>query len=112
MVHAFATRLHPAILSLGSSRKLWEDAAVVPKDVVLFGNLPTKNFYSDAAVPIERVEEMTRDLIRRMAETRHPYIVGSECDVLLCRTLLRLSEPKWMRCCTRALLANRKPDLR
>jgi len=33
-------------------------------------------------VPIERVEEMTRDLIRRMAETGHPYIVGSECDVL------------------------------
>jgi uroporphyrinogen-III decarboxylase len=82
MVHAFATRLNPAILSLGSSRKLWEDAAVIPMDVVLFGNLPTKNFYSDAAVPIERVEEMTRDLIRRMAETGHPYIVGSECDVL------------------------------
>jgi hypothetical protein len=77
-----AQGIHPAILSLGSSRKLWEDAAVVPKDVVLFGNLPTKNFYSDAVVPVERVEEMTRDLIRRMAETGHPYIVGSECDVL------------------------------
>ena len=48
MVEQFATRLDPAILSMGSSRKLWEDAALVPKSVVLFGNLPTKTFYSDA----------------------------------------------------------------
>lgn len=42
MVRQFAAELRPAMLSLGSSRKLWEDAAVVPKDIVLFGNLPTK----------------------------------------------------------------------
>ena len=51
MIRQFAVDLKPAMISLGSSRKLWEDAAVVPKDIVLFGNLPTKNFYSDAAMP-------------------------------------------------------------
>ena len=82
MVSEFAQRVHPAVLSLGSSRKLWEDAAVVPKDVVLYGNLPTKNFYSDAALPLERVEELTRTLVARMREAGHPHILGSECDVL------------------------------
>ena len=67
MVKEFATRLDPAILSFGSSRKLWEDAALVPKNVVLFGNLPTKKFYSDAAMPVEQVEAMTLDLIERCA---------------------------------------------
>ena len=56
MVEQFATRLDPAILSLGSSRTLWEDAALVPKSVVLFGNLPTKKFYSDEAMPDEQVK--------------------------------------------------------
>ena len=82
MVEQFATRLHPAVLSLGSSRKLWEDAALVPKDVVLFGNLPTKNFYSDEVVPLARVEEMTRELAGNMRAAGHPHILGSECDVL------------------------------
>jgi hypothetical protein len=82
MVREFATRLDPAILSLGSSRRLWEDAAVVPKNVVLFGNLPTKNFYSDEVVPPERVTELARELTRRMREAGHPHILGSECDVL------------------------------
>jgi len=82
MVREFAGRLHPVILSLGSSRRLWEDAAVVPKDVVLFGNLPTKNFYSDAVVPLEKVEELTLDLTARMRQAGHPHILGSECDVL------------------------------
>jgi uroporphyrinogen-III decarboxylase len=80
MVEQFACRLQPAILSLGSSRRLWEDAQRVPKDVVLFGNLPTKSFYSDAVMPVEKVESLT--LIRRMRETGHPHITGSECDVL------------------------------
>ena len=66
MVEQFATRLYPVILSLGSSRKLWEDAAIVPKHVVLYGNLPTKNFYSDDAVPLDAVPVMARDLIGRM----------------------------------------------
>jgi hypothetical protein len=82
MVEALAARVRPAVLSLGSSRRLWEDAAVVPKDVVLFGNLPTKHFHSDSTMPIGRVRELTRDLVASMRETGHPFILGSECDVL------------------------------
>lgn len=82
MVRTFAHELRPVILSLGSSRKLWEDAAVVPKDIVLYGNLPTKNFYSDEAMPIEKVRTLTEELIARMEECGHPHITGSECDVL------------------------------
>jgi hypothetical protein len=82
MVEQFATRLDPIILSLGSSRKLWEDAAIVPKRVVLYGNLATKNFYSDDTVPLEAVPVMARELIGRMRTAGHPHILGSECDVL------------------------------
>jgi uroporphyrinogen-III decarboxylase len=82
MIEALATRIHPAVLSLGSSRRLWEDAAVVPPDVVLFGNLPTKHFYSDETLPVEAVRAKTRELVVRMRETGHPFILGSECDVL------------------------------
>jgi uroporphyrinogen-III decarboxylase len=82
MVRQFGERVHPAILSLGSSRRLWEDAALVPKDVVLFGNLPTKSFYSDSVMPIDKVESITLDLIDRMNATGHPHILGSECDIL------------------------------
>lgn len=80
MVERIAT-LRPVILSLGSSRNLWEDAARVPKDVVLYGNLPTKKFFSKDLTPGE-VEAMACDLLRRMKETGHPFILGSECDVL------------------------------
>ena len=82
MIRRIALRLHPAILSLGSSEKLWEVAAVVPKDVVLYGNLPTKSFYSDGAMPVELVERLTRELLERMRQAGHPHILGSECDVL------------------------------
>jgi hypothetical protein len=82
MVEALACRVRPAVLSLGSSRRLWEDAPLVPPDVVLFGNLPTKHFYSDETLPLEAVRSMTRDLVARMRETAHPFILGSECDVL------------------------------
>lgn len=82
MIEAFANRIHPAVLSLGSSRKLWEDAAMVPPDVVMYGNLPTKTFYSDQAMPLERVRQMSRDLVDRMAAAGHLHILGSECDVL------------------------------
>ncbi len=82
MVEAFAQRLHPVILSLGSSRKLWEDVRLVPKDVVLYGNLPTKSFYSDAAMPVEEVIRRTEELVTKMKACGHPHIVGSECDVL------------------------------
>lgn len=82
MVRQFANGLHPAILSLGSSRKLWDDASVVPDDVVLFGNLPTKLFYSDSVMPIDDVRRLTVELVSKMRATGHPHIVGSECDVL------------------------------
>jgi len=82
MVEQFAVRLNPVILSFGSSRRLWEDASLVPKQIVLFGNLPTKNFYSDDAVPLNAVPAMARDLRDRMRAAGHPHILGSECDVL------------------------------
>ncbi|MCP5111486.1 MAG: hypothetical protein GY953_11695 [bacterium] len=82
MVQQFATRLQPSILSLGSSRILHQDAALVPNDIVLYGNLPTRMFYSDAKMPVEVVERFTRDLRERMRATGHPHILGSECDVL------------------------------
>lgn len=81
MVQRFAS-LDPAIMSLGSSRLLWEDAALVPKTTVLYGNLPTKQFYSDQLVSVAKVQQLSRDLIRRMREVGHPFILGSECDVL------------------------------
>jgi uroporphyrinogen-III decarboxylase len=82
MVAEFGHRLRPAVLSLGSSRRLWEDARLIPSDVVLFGNLPTKTFYSDEAMPVEKVEELTRDLAAKMKQVGHAHILGSECDVL------------------------------
>jgi hypothetical protein len=82
LVRKLASELHPAMLSLGSSRRLWEDAAVVPRDTVLYGNLPTRQFYSDAAMPEEEVRRLARELIERMRATGHPFILGSECDVL------------------------------
>jgi hypothetical protein len=82
MVEALAHRLHPVILSLGGSRKLWHDARLVPDDVVLYGNLPTKSFYSDGAMPVEEVKRRTCELIANMKACGHPHILGSECDVL------------------------------
>jgi uroporphyrinogen-III decarboxylase len=81
IVRRFAT-LDPAILSLGSSRALWEDAALVPETTVLYGNLPTKQFYSDELLPLAKVRRLSDDLVRRMHDTGHPFILGSECDVL------------------------------
>ena len=81
MVSRFAT-LDPAIMSLGGSRRLWEDAALVPKTTVLYGNLPTKQFYSDELLPVDKVRELAADLSDRMRQTGHPFVLGSECDVL------------------------------
>ncbi len=75
-------RLDPAVLSLGSSRKLWEDAALVPKQTVLYGNLPSKHFYSDEMTTVEGVRSQARELMLKMKEAGHPFILGSECDVL------------------------------
>lgn len=74
--------LDPAVLSLGSSRKLWEDAALVPKQTVLYGNLPSKHFYSDEMTTVESVRTQAQHLIREMKKAGHPFILGSECDVL------------------------------
>lgn len=82
MVEAFAQRLHPVMLSLGSSRKLWEDARLVPDDVVLFGNLPSKSFYSDGAMPVDEVARRSEELLKQMKACGHAHILGSECDVL------------------------------
>ena len=81
MVRRFAT-LDPAMMSLGSSRMLWEDAALIPDSTVIYGNLPTKKFYSDALISLEDVQQLSAELIRRMRATGHPFILGSECDVL------------------------------
>ncbi len=75
-------QLDPVMLSLGSSRVLWEDAALVPKNIVLYGNLPTRSFYSDEACPLAAVEAQAVRLLREMSAIGHPFILGSECDVL------------------------------
>jgi uroporphyrinogen-III decarboxylase len=82
MVRHFAVELQPVILSLGGSRKLWDDAHAVPRDLVLFGNLPTRTFYSDSAMPVEEVRRLTLELVDKMRACGHPHILGSECDVL------------------------------
>lgn len=80
MVAAFGT-LDPAILSLGASRQLWTDAARVPATTVLYGNLPSKRFFSDE-LSEARVIDQSQQLRRRMAQAAHPFILGTECDVL------------------------------
>lgn len=72
----------PAIMSLGSSRKLWEDARLIPKNIVLYGNLPSKHFYSDERITKNQVAEMSEELILKMKNAGHPFILGTECDVL------------------------------
>jgi uroporphyrinogen-III decarboxylase len=81
MVSSF-NRLNPVMLSLGCSRTLWKDAALVSKDIVLYGNLPSKKFYSDEAVSVADIERMTRELLINMKKAGHPFIMGTECDVL------------------------------
>ena len=81
MIRRFST-LDPAMMSLGSSRTLWEDTDLVPKTTVLYGNLPSKIFYSDALVSVADVKRMSGELTARMRAADHPFILGSECDVL------------------------------
>jgi len=81
MLRAFDS-LDPAILSLGSSRLLWEDAALVRKSTILYGNLPSKQFYSDTLVSVADVKQRSRELVGRMRDVGHPFILGTECDVL------------------------------
>jgi uroporphyrinogen-III decarboxylase len=74
--------LDPAILSLGSAVKLWDLEPYVPETTVLFGNLPTKKFYSDEEVPLEAIPRMVREIEERLEPSGHPFIVASECDIL------------------------------
>jgi hypothetical protein len=80
MVRGFAT-LRPVLLSLGSSRRLWEDARLVHRDTVLYGNLPSKRFIATELSP-DAVAARSEELLARMAAVGHPFILGSECDVL------------------------------
>ena len=73
--------LNPVILSLGSSRALWKDSALVPKDIVLYGNMPTKKFLLEE-LTVKEVERLAAEIVQKMRETGHPHILGSECDVL------------------------------
>lgn len=74
--------LHPEVFSFGSPVKLWEAADLVSKDTVLYGNLPSKKFMSDSLITAEQVQEMSRDLAARMRDKGHPFMLGTECDVL------------------------------
>lgn len=80
MVGRFNT-LGAAMLSFGSSRRLWEDASLVSKDTVLYGNLPSKHFCASELAPGD-VERLAQELIEKMQSAGHPFILGTECDVL------------------------------
>jgi uroporphyrinogen-III decarboxylase len=80
MVERFAS-LDAAIISFGCSRLLWEDAALIPETTVLYGNLPTKSFPA-SQLTVAEVERQARHLLDKMQATGHPFILGSECDVL------------------------------
>lgn len=74
--------LEPAILSLGSPVPLWDAVPHTNKETVLFGNLPSKKFYSDKEYPESVLRKEANELRARMDATGHPYILASECDVL------------------------------
>jgi uroporphyrinogen-III decarboxylase len=80
MVERFST-LDPAMISLGSSRDLAADAALVRRTTVLYGNLPTKKFISPQ-LTVDEVRSVASDIAEKVAATGHPFILGSECDVL------------------------------
>lgn len=80
MVRCFDT-LRAVMLSFGSSRKLWLDAALVSKDTVLYGNLPSKRFCASELTTAE-VGSLAGELFGKMQAAGHPFILGSECDVL------------------------------
>ena len=74
--------LRPAVLSLGSSERLWEAAKIVPSTTVLYGNLPSKQFYSDMGITEADVAKRANELIEHMSDIGRPFILGTECDVL------------------------------
>ena len=81
MVTSFG-KLNPKIISFGSSVKLWEIEKYVAKDVVIFGNLPSKKFYSDEDVPLDGIAGRVAEIEEKLRPTGHPFIISSECDVL------------------------------
>ena len=81
MITSFG-KLNPKVISFGSPVKLWEIEQYVAKDVVMFGNLPTKKFYSDEEVPLDGIEGRVSEIEEKMRPTGHPFIISSECDVL------------------------------
>jgi hypothetical protein len=81
MIDGFCS-LRPAMLSLGSHRNLPDVARLVPGDIVLYGNLPSKMFYSDQMMPLARVAQDAARLAAQMEATGHPFILGTECDTL------------------------------
>ena len=81
MVTSFG-KLNPKIISLGSPVKLWEVEKYIAKDVVIFGNLPTRKFYSDDEVPLQAIDGLVAEIEEKLGASGHPFIVSSECDVL------------------------------
>lgn len=81
MISSFAV-LDPAIISFGSPVNLWDAEPLVPKTTVLYGNLPTKKFYSDEEVPLSGIPNMVCEIEDKLKASGHPYIIGSECDIL------------------------------
>lgn len=93
--------LDPAILSLGSSRVLWEDAKLLPPDIVMYGNLPSKRFYSDTTFSPDEVVAASTELIEQMERVGRSFILGTECDVLSvpgCEHTIRNKVEVMMRC--------------
>lgn len=76
------SELKPEVLSLASTVELPEVAKLVSKDIVLYGNLPSKKFYSDSLFSRDQVIETSQKLIQQMKDADHPFILGTECDVL------------------------------
>jgi uroporphyrinogen-III decarboxylase len=81
MIASFAV-LDPVIISFGSPVNLWEAEPLVPRNTVIYGNLPTKKFYSDEEVPLAGIDAMVARIEEKLKASGHPYIIGSECDVL------------------------------
>jgi uroporphyrinogen-III decarboxylase len=74
--------LDPAILSLGSPCHLPTVAPWVSPRTVIMGNLPSKKFYSDNEITADQITESGSALLHDMKATGHPFILGTECDVL------------------------------
>ncbi len=93
--------LHPEVFSFGSPVNLWEAADLVSKDTVLYGNLPSKRFMSDSLITVEQVEAMSRYLTSQMKAKNHPFMLGTECDVLCvhdCKDVIASKVNAFMTC--------------